>query len=304
MARHKADEPTIRDLVDPRFFARLETLELIARSVVEGFLNGLHESPYVGFSVEFATHREYLPGDDLRHLNWKLYARHERLYVKQYDAETNLDCHLVLDTSGSMEASNAPMSKRRYGAALAAAIAHLALGQRDAVGLTLFADGVLEHLRPRARSKQLEDILTAIVTHERHPAAASARVLHDVAELMPRRGLVVLISDLFLPADEVLAGLEHFRHQGHDLIVFHVLDPVERRMPLDGQVRFRDLETGAEVVTHATEVRRDYEAAIEAWLADLASDCQARSIDYVPLTTSEPLDRALYDYLARRAQHY
>src|SRR5438874_6451828 len=144
-----------RDLVDPRFFANLENLELIARSVVEGFLHGLHQSPYVGFSVEFASHREYLPGDDLRHLNWKLYARHDKLYVKQYDAETNLDCHLVLDVSGSMEARNAGLSKRRYGACLAAAVAHLALKQRDAVGITLFADRVLAHVKPRAKANQL-----------------------------------------------------------------------------------------------------------------------------------------------------
>ncbi len=304
MLKSKLSPLSARDLVDPRFFANLETLELIARSVVEGFLNGLHQSPYVGFSVEFASHREYLPGDDLRHLNWKLYARHEKLYVKQYDAETNLDCQIVLDVSASMEAQNSLLSKRRYGAALAAAIAHLALGQRDAVGLTLFADTVLEHLRPRARSNQLEEILTAIVTHQQHPAGASAAVLHEVAGLMPRRGLVVLISDLFYPVEEVFSGLDHFRYQGHDLIVFQVLDPVEHRMPLDGHVRFHDLETNEEIVTQASEIRVAYEAAITGWLKELADGCQGREMDYLTLTTDAPLDRALYDYLARRSRHY
>jgi uncharacterized protein (DUF58 family) len=300
-ARPGAD---IRELVDPRFFANLESLELIARSVVEGFLHGLHRSPYVGFSVEFASHREYRAGDDLRHLNWKLYGRHDKLYVKQYDAETNLDCHLVLDVSGSMETSSAGLSKRRYASALAAAIAHLALKQQDAVGLTLFADRVLQHLKPRAKSNQLDEILRAIVAQRDHPPAANARALHEVAELMPRRGLVVLVSDLFQPADEVFSGLDHFRYIGHDLLVFHVLDPIERRMPLDGHVRFRDLESGEELITRAEDIRAGYEEAIAAWFRDLDDGCRGREIDRVTLTTDEPLDRALYDYLARRVNHY
>ena len=212
------DDPSTRELVDPRFFATLENLELIARSVVEGFLHGLHRSPYVGFSVEFATHREYLHGDDLRHLNWKLYARHDKLYVKQYDAETNLDCHLVLDVSASMESSNAGLSKRRYASALVAAVAHLSLKQRDAVGVTLFADTVLAHVKPRARSNQLDEVLNTIVRTAARPPAASARVLHEVADLMPRRGLVVLVSDLFYPPEELFSGLDHFRFLGHDLL--------------------------------------------------------------------------------------
>jgi uncharacterized protein (DUF58 family) len=292
------------DLVDPRFFANLETLELIARSVVEGFLHGLHRSPYVGFSVEFATHREYRAGDDLRHLNWKLFARNDKLYVKQYDAETNLDCHLVLDVSGSMETHSAGISKRRYASALAAAIAHLALMQRDAVGLTLYADRVLQHLRPRAKTKQLDEILMTIVQNAEHPAAASATVLHEAAELMPRRGLVVLISDLFQPTDEVLSALDHFRFAGHDLLVFHILDPIERRLPLDGPVRFHDLETGEELTTQAGEIRAAYQAAVDQWFQELDEGCLIRDIDRVALATDDPLDRALYDYLHRRSTHY
>src|SRR6516164_10875085 len=186
-------EPAARELIDPHFFAALEDLELIARTAVEGFLQGLHRSPYVGFSVEFATHREYLPGDDLRHLNWKLYGRQDRLYVKQYDAETNLDLHLLLDWSGSMTTRSGRLSKQRYAACLAAALAHLALKQRDAVGLTLFAGAVLDHLQPRARASQLDEVLNALTRTPARPGAESARVLHEVAGLMPRRGLVVLI---------------------------------------------------------------------------------------------------------------
>jgi uncharacterized protein (DUF58 family) len=291
-------------LVDLRFFAAIEDLELIAQGVVEGFLHGLHRSPYVGFSVEFASHREYRQGDDLRHLNWKLYAKHEKLYVKQYDAETNLDCHLVLDVSGSMDARNAGPSKRRYSAIIAAALAHLALRQRDAVGITLFADRVLAHLKPRARSTQLDDILRTIVSTPDKPAASTLGALHEVATLMPRRGLVVLISDLFFPAEEIFSALDHFRFRGHDLLVLQVLDPVERSMPLDGLVRFHDLETGEELMTRADEIRPAYEAAVAEWLGDLDAGCLAREIDRAVLTTDEPADHALVEYLGRRSHHF
>ena len=222
-------EPRLGDVVDPRLLAKLEDLELIARTAVEGFLHGLHRSPYVGFSVEFASHREYLPGDDLRHLNWKLFGRNDKLYVKQYDAETNLDCHLVVDVSASMETASAGLSKRRYATMLAAALAHLALRQHDAVGAILFADRVLAHVKPRARSAQLNEILAALARRPGIGRRPQPPVLHEVAELMPRRGLVVLISDLFFAPDEVFSGLDHLPFHGHDLLVFHVLDPLEAR---------------------------------------------------------------------------
>jgi uncharacterized protein (DUF58 family) len=293
-----------RELVNPQFFATLEDLELIARTAVEGFLQGLHRSPYVGFSVEFATHREYLPGDDLRHVNWKLYGRQDKLYVKEYDAETNLDLHLLLDWSGSMTTQSEGLSKHRYASCLAAALTHLALMQRDAVGLTLFADRILEHIKPRAKSNQLDEVLEALVQTALRPHAESAAVLHEVAELMPRRGLVVLISDLFYDAAELFGGLDHFRYQGHDVLLFQILDPLERRLSVEGAVRFHDLETGEELVTQAHDIRPAYQAAVEQWFGDLDQGCRTRELERVALTTDEPLDRGLYDYLARRAQHY
>ncbi len=293
-----------RELVDPQFFATLEDLELIARTAVEGFLQGLHRSPYVGFSVEFASHREYLPGDDLRHLNWKLFGRQDRLYVKQYDAETNLDLHLLVDWSGSMTTRSAGTGKQRYAGMLAAALTHLALRQRDAVGLTLFAGGVLDHLRPRAKANQLDEVLQCLTRTPLRPRCQSARVLHEVAELMPRRGLVVVISDLFYDPAEVFGGLDHFRFLGHDVLLFHVLDPLERKLSLEGTVRFHDLETGREVVAQAQDVRQAYDAAVGRWLRELEEGCRTRDVELVALTSDEPLDRALYDYLARRARHY
>jgi uncharacterized protein (DUF58 family) len=293
-----------RQLVDPEFFTSLEDLNLIARTVVDGFLHGLHRSPYVGFSLEFASHREYLKGDDLRHLNWKLFGRQDKLYVKQYDAETNLDLHLVMDWSGSMATSSAGMSKLRYAGCLAAAVAHLALMQHDAVGLTLFSNVIQEHLPPRAKSIQLNEILNTLVRVAPRPHGESARILHEVAELMPRRGLVVLVSDLFYDTAELFSALDHFHFRGHDVLVFQVLDPLERRLPIGGAIRFRELETGAHLITQADEIRPAYQAAIDRWMADLDHGCQTRELDRVVLTTDEPLVGVLHNYLARRAGHY
>jgi len=293
-----------RQLVDPEFFTSLEDLNLIARTVVDGFLHGLHRSPYVGFSLEFASHREYLKGDDLRHLNWKLYGRQDKLYIKQYDAETNLDLHLLIDWSGSMTTSSAGMTKQRYAGCLAAAVAHLALMQHDAVGLTLFSNVIQEHLAPRAKSNQLNEILNALVRVPPRPHGESARILHEVAELMPRRGLVVLVSDLFYEPGELFSALDHFHFHGHDVLIFQILDPLERRLPVGGSVRFQELETGRDLTTQADEIRPAYQAVIEQWLADLEHGCQTRELDRVVLTTDEPLVSVLHNYLARRAGHY
>jgi uncharacterized protein (DUF58 family) len=295
---------SVRELIDPHDLANVDDLQLIARWVVEGFLHGLHRSPYVGFSVDFVAHREYLPGDDLRHLNWKLYGRHDKLYIKQYDAETNVDLHLVLDVSGSMTAGEARLNKLRYASMLAASLAHLAARQRDTVGLTMFADRVLRHYRPRGTSDHLMELISALAEPRQHPHAKSIRVLHEVAELMPRRGLVVIISDFYFDEDELLSGLDHFRHYGHDVLLFHILDPLELRMNVDGAVRFVDLETGEQLDTFAHEIRDSFQAAVGAWISRLNQACLARDIDHVSLVTDLPLDRALFDYFAKRAHRY
>jgi uncharacterized protein (DUF58 family) len=271
---------------------------------VDGFLHGLHRSPYVGFSLEFASHREYLRGDDLRHLNWKLYGRQDKLYVKQYDAETNLDLHLLIDWSGSMATNSAGISKQRYAGCLAAAVAHLALMQQDAVGLTLFSDIIQEHLPPRAKSHQLNDILNTLVRLPPRRHGESARILHEVAELMPRRGIVVLISDLFYEPGELFSALDHFHFHGHDVLIFQVLDPLERLLPDGGSIRFQDLETGRDLVTQADDIRPAYRNAIEKWLEELDHGCRTREYDRVLLTTDEPLVGVLHSYFARRAGHF
>jgi len=293
-----------RDLVDPAFFSRLESIQLRARCVVEGFLHGLHRSPYVGFSVEFSSHREYVPGDDPRHVNWKVFARQRRLYVKEYDAETNMNLYLLLDVSGSMECANTGRSKLEYAAALAAALAHLALAQRDAVGLTLFADSVVTHVAPRSRPQQLDDILLAIVSNRARPVSDVPRALHQAAELATRRGMVVILSDLFDDVSSIAGGLEHLRFKNHEVLIFHILDRWERDLPLEGNIRFHDMETGEQLVTQAEDIQEAYRKAVTQWRNDLDAECRGRAIDRLEITTDEPLDRALLDYLVRRSKSY
>lgn len=299
-----APHVAIRELADARRMASVEDLEVVARWVVEGFLHGLHRSPYVGFSVDFASHREYMPGDDLRHLNWKLFGRHDKLYIKQYDAETNVDLHVVLDVSGSMAVGSEDLTKLRYASLLCASLAHLARKQRDAVGLTIFADRVLEHHGARGNSDHVLSLLSALARARLHPRADSPTVLHEVAELMPRRGLVVLVSDLYYEPDELLPALDHFRHFGHDLVVFQVLSPLEHALPVDGAIKFVDAETGEQIETLAHEVRESYSRAVRDWLDTLSKGAMARDIDHHLLVTDQPLDRALFDYFIRRAHLY
>jgi uncharacterized protein (DUF58 family) len=292
------------ELVDPTFFSQIENLELRARAVVEGFLHGLHRSPFVGFSVEFNSHREYVQGDDLRHVNWKLYARHRRLYVKEFDAETNMNLYIMLDISGSMECANTGRSKLHYGAALAAALAHLALMQHDAVGITLFADRVVSHLRPSSKPHQLQEVLQAIATTSARPASDAARAFHQAAELVQHRGMVLLISDLFDDLPAIMNGIEHIQFKNHEVLLFHILDPWERYLPLEGNVRFHDLETGEEITTQAESIREQYLKHVSNWREELAQECLNRSVDRVELTTDDPLDQALFDYLAIRSQSF
>lgn len=291
-----------QQLVDPAFFSRLDNLELRARGIVEGFMHGLHRSPFVGFSVEFASHREYAQGDDLRHVNWKLYARTKRLYVKEFDAETNMNLHLLVDISGSMECANTGRSKLSYGTTLAAALAHLALKQHDAVGITLFADEVVAHLDPRAKPHQLDEILAAIANTKARPKSDASRALHQAAELCRHRGMVVVISDFFDDLEAIKRGLDQLRYRQHEVIAFQIWDPWERDLPLDGNICFSDLETREEITTHAEGIRENYLVAINHWRAELQRECLNRGVDHIEMTTDDALDKALLDYLVHRTK--
>jgi uncharacterized protein (DUF58 family) len=291
-----------RELADPEFFSRLDSVELRARAVVEGFLHGLHRSPYIGFSVEFASHHEYVQGDDPRHINWKLYARQHRLYVKEFDGDTNLNLYILLDVSGSMACASLGRSKLHYSATLAAALAHLAIRQHDAAGITLFADQVLASLPPRSKTHQLQEILALIANAVPREQTDAGKAIHQAAELCRKRGLVAVISDCFDEVPRIIDALDHLQFLKHEVVLFQVLDPWERDLPLEGNVRFRDLETGETLTTLSEGIRVGYREAVQQWLADLERACISRGIDRIELTTDDPLDRALLDYFVRRSR--
>ena len=291
----------LKTYTSPTLFSKLDSFELRAHGIVEGFMHGLHRSPFVGFSVEFNSHREYAPGDDLRHVNWKIYARQKRLYVKEYDAETNMNLYIMLDISGSMTCANTGISKLDYASSLAAALSHLALKQHDAVGITLFADQVVAHLPPKSKTHQLEDILRTIQNARPAPVAETGRALQQCAELARHRGICIVISDLFDDTDSLMTAIELMRFRNHEVIVFHVLDRWERDLPLEGNVRFQDLETSLELTTHADGIRDKYIRAVTEWRQQLDVEFRNRSVERVELVTDEPLDKALLDYLVKRA---
>jgi uncharacterized protein (DUF58 family) len=287
--------------LDPAVLARLGTLELKARTVVEGFLTGLHRSPMKGFSVEFAEYRQYLPGDDLATIDWKVYARSDRHYVKKFEEETNLDCHLLIDVSASMGyGGSARVTKLEYGSMLAASLAYLMNRQRDAVGLTAFDEGIVEMLPPGSRPGHLRSILLTLDRLRIGRRTDVSKPLHLLADGIGKRGMVVLISDLLDEPERVIDGLRHFRFRGTDVIVFHVLDPDELTFPFERAARFRDIEGDEELVAVPSAVRRQYLDALNAALEIYRRELTSAGIDYRLLDTSQPLDLALGAYLSAR----
>lgn len=299
-----AVSPT-RDLrfIDPAVIARLGTMELKARTVVEGFLAGLHRSPYKGFSVEFAEYRQYLPGDDLSTLDWKVYARSDRHYVKKFEEETNLECHLLLDISASMTyRGGAPMSKLDYGSVLAASLAFLMNRQRDATGLIGFDDRIRMRMPASARRGHLHALLLALERLEPGARSDVARPLHLLSEALVKRSLVVFISDLLDDPAPAIKGLKHLRFRGTDVIVFQVLDPHELSFPFRGASRFRDLESSEEVTADPRAIRKAYLRELAKLTLQYDHALRGSGIDYVQLDTSQPLDFALLSYLSARSR--
>ena len=290
--------------LSPATLARLGTLELKARTIVEGFLTGLHRSPFKGFSVEFAEYRQYLPGDDLATLDWKVFARTDRHFIKKYEEETNLDCHILLDVSASMGYGSGEVTKLQYASYLAAALAYLMHRQRDAVGLISFDDKIVKMLAPSARPGHLSALLIALDRLQMGARTNVAKPLNDLAEAIHKRGLVVLISDLLDEPERVLEGLKHFRYRGTDVIVFQILDPAELRFPFEQAARFRDVETRDEVLAVPSAVREQYLAAITGLQERYRRELRLAGIDYVMLDTSVPLDGALMAYLMRRRKAF
>lgn len=286
--------------LDPAIVARLGTIDLKARTIVEGFLTGLHRSPYKGFSVEFAEYRQYLPGDDLATLDWKVYARSDKHFVKKYEEETNVTCHLLLDVSASMGYGSGPITKLQYGSYLTGALAYLMNRQRDAFGLIAFDDSIKELLPASARSSHLRVVLLALERLKIGTRTNVAKPLHDLAAAVRKRGLVVLVSDLLDDPQQVLDGLKHFRYRGTDVVVFHVVDPFELKFPFEQAARFRDMETAEEVMAVPGAVRQEYIERMQARIAHYKRELGLVGIDYCLLDTSQPLELGLMAYLMTR----
>jgi uncharacterized protein (DUF58 family) len=287
---------------DPEGLARVGNLELVARQVVEGFLTGRHRSPYHGFSVEYLDHRAYTPGDELRSLDWKILARTDKYYVKLFQDETNLRAYILLDCSKSMTFQGGSVSKLQWSSYLAAALAYLMLHQNDAVGLVLFDRETREYLSPKARPTQFRRILNIL---DNPPVGGDTDVgamLHQMAERIKRRGLVILISDLIDDQAKIANGLQHFRHNNHEVVVFHVMDDAELTLPYDRLTRFKDMEGVGRVVANPKSLRARYLARINAFIDGLKTVCFERGISYNLANTKEPYDQFLAAYLEKRAR--
>ncbi len=289
-----------RQFLDPAVVARLGTLELRARTIVEGFLSGLHRSPFKGFSVEFAEYRQYMPGDDLSTIDWKVYARSDRHYVKKFEEETNLDCHVLLDVSGSMGYGSRGLTKFQYAQCLAASLAYLLNRQRDGIGLTAFDDAIVGMLPPSARPGHLRAMLVTLERLQLGAHTNCSKPMHQLATSISKRGMVVLISDLFDDPDRVVRGLKHFQFRGTEVVVFHVLDPHELEFPFERATRFEDMETQAELMAVPALVREHYRREMDALIARYRRDLGGAGIDYHLLTTADPLELALMQYIHTR----
>ena len=287
-------------ILTPDIISRLNNLSLKARFVVEGFIVGLHKSPYHGFSVEFSEHRAYGAGDEIRHVDWKLWGKTDRFFIKQFEEETNLKSYLLVDQSLSMTYKSKKMTKLEYAQILAASLGYLMLKQQDAVGLTLFDDRIRVNIPARSKRSHLNIILSQMQNIIAGPETTIAPVLHKTAEAIKKRGLIILISDLFDDPDKVLSGLQHFRYKGHEVVVFHVLDPQELTLDFTQRTRFRDMESGEEIVTDPWHIQSDYQKSMEQFCDYIKSNCRQKNIDYVQLSTDLPLDMALSEYLIKR----
>jgi uncharacterized protein (DUF58 family) len=283
---------------------RIDNMQMLARVLVEGFVLGLHRSPYRGFSVEFAEHRQYSPGDEIKHIDWKVFGKTDRYYVKQFEEETNLACYIVVDASASMAYGSDPKrpTKLQYASYMAACLSYFIMRQRDAVGMMIFDNDVRTVLPPRMRQSHLKHILAALDGLKAGQETNIAKPLHHLADGLKRRGLVILISDLLDEPENVRSALQHFRFQGHDVIVFQVMDHAELTFPFDSMTEFTDVETGMKTTVSPEGIRATYMAELKAFLNASEKACADVHADYRLFDTSEPLELVLSEYLYRRSR--
>jgi uncharacterized protein (DUF58 family) len=304
MSGFQTNVPQSMRFIDPQALTRISSLELIARTVVEGFISGLHRSPHLGFSVNFAEYRNYRPGDDIRKIDWKVYGRTDRFFVKEFEGETNTSIHLILDCSRSMAYGSQGIRKLEYGQFLAASLGYFAFKQRDAVGFISYDEDIIDYVPARGSIGHLNAVLHAI--EKAHPGEKTdfSKPLVQVAERLRRRGIVVVISDLYDEPDKVMNGLRHLAFRGNDVIVFQILDPVELRFDFPGAAQFVDMETRAEMHVIPDYVRQEYRRLLQHQISENEKSCRKDRMDFSMIDTSLPLDSALFSYLVRREQLY
>lgn len=287
--------------LQPEVVAQLQNMELRARLVVEGFITGLHRSPYHGFSVEFAEHRQYRPGDEIKYIDWKIYSRTDRYYVKQFEEETNLRSMIAVDCSASMGyASEGNITKFQYATYLAASLSYLVMKQKDAVGIALYDTEVKTYLPSRAKMSYIRELIHALDSATPASTTGTAQALDRLAERISRRSLVVIMSDFFDEPESVYSALKHFRHQKHDVLVVQILDPRELDFKFGWAATFKDMESSEEIITQPFQVQAAYSNAVQQFINNLKRECHNSNVHYLLVNTAEPFDKVLTEYLVRR----
>lgn len=288
--------------LQPEVVSRIKNLELIAKFIVEGFLVGLHKSPFHGFSVEFSEHRQYMPGDNIRDIDWKVLGRTDRYYIKRYEEETNLKAYILLDVSGSMGYTSHDVTKLQYGSYLAAAFAYMFLKQRDAVGLVTFSDKIHRLLPAKSSHSYLKFILKELDQAKTQQSKTNiSQTLHLMAEKIKRRSLIILLSEfLYEDTQKILEGLQHFRHYNHEVLVFNILDPNDRYFDFKDEATFIDMETGEQLKTQPYLIQQEYRKLIESFYEHLVKECRGMQIDFQNILTTETFDKAILRYLIKR----
>ncbi|MBI5722404.1 MAG: DUF58 domain-containing protein [Planctomycetes bacterium] len=292
---------TVEQYLRPDVIQQVQRLDLKARFIVEGFISGLHASPFHGFSVEFSEHRKYSPGDDIRQIDWNVYGKTDRYYIKKFQAETNLDAYLLVDCSGSMDYSTGGrMTKMDYAICLAAALGYLMINQQDSVGLFCFDQKVRNFLPPKSKRSHLTHILSMLARTKPYGPTALAEAIHDIAGRVRKKGLMILFSDLIADQEPVVNALHHLKFAGHDLIIFQVLDQSELELEFDGQVRFQDPETGQQLVADPQAIRAQYVAEVRKFIEEYRRQCQAVRADFATVSNAMTFDKALVEFLIQR----
>ncbi|HEX2982697.1 MAG TPA: DUF58 domain-containing protein [Ignavibacteriales bacterium] len=294
-----------RKYLNPAIVSKLNSLELKARLVVEGFMVGLHQSPYHGFSAEFSQHRPYMQGDYLKDIDWKIYGKTDKYFIKQYEEETNLISHVVLDISKSMDyASGKNIRKLEYASTLAASLIYIMLRQQDAAGLTLYSDKIETSLPPKSSRPYLKQLLMQLSEVRASSGTRTADCLNRIAEKVKRKGLVVVISDFFDDADATLKALKNFRYQKNETIVFQILDPLELTFDFGADAIFKDMETAEEITTQPYQIQKAYQSAVKEFISKIKEECLRSNIEYNLIQTNETFDKALFSYFKKRSRLY